>query len=253
MHTVRGVRDRLALPRRPRGTRALAPSRAQRHRRPVLDLLRDLLAPPRCLACGAPGGDVCAACRRALPFLAPPCCPRCGLPAPCGRRCPAAGQAFDAAYAPVAHAGPARDLVVALKFRAGRRAAAAMAAQIAANAPAGLLAGAVLVPAPAHPRRRRERGYDQAVVLARQLAARTGLPCRELLRRDGPATRQLGAARDERLDPARIRVTAIGPAPAVVALVDDVHTTGATLDACARALRAAGACHVVAVTYARTV
>lgn len=215
-------------------------------------MLLDLLVPPRCLACGAPGADLCGACRRALPFLGAPRCPRCALPAPCGRRCPAARHAFDAAVAPVAHDGPARALVAALKFRAGRRAARVMAAQIAAVLPSDALDGAVLVPAPAHPSRVRARGYDQSVVLARALARRTGLPVRRCLRRHGAATQQRGAGRDERLREGRVAVTVHGRVPEVVLLVDDVHTTGATLDACARALLRGGARRVVALTYART-
>src|SRR5207244_945253 len=113
--------------------------------------------------------------------------------------------------------------------------------QIAAGAPVGLLAeGAVLVPVPAAPGRRRRRGYDHAEVLARALARRTGLPVACPLHRSG-AARQLGAGRGARLAHGRIDVRARDPAPARAVLVDDVHTTGATLDACARALRAAGA------------
>jgi len=193
-------------------------------------VLLDLLVPPRCLACGTPGADLCAACRRALPFLAQPC--------------------TTSAYAPLAYDGPARALVAALKFRNHRRAARVMAAQIVAGAPPGFFATGVLVPAPAHPARARERGHDQAVTLARALRARTGLPIELLLRRTGPATRQVGAARAQRLR--QVQVVARGPAPARVVLVDDVQTTGATLAACAQALRESGAQHVQAVTYART-
>ncbi len=110
-----------------------------------------LLVPPSCCACGAPTrGDVlCGACRRALPWLVGSRCERCGLPGRCARRCPAARAAFSRAWAPVAHAGPARELVAALKFRGALRVADAMAAQIAARAPRGLLDG-VLVPVPSH-------------------------------------------------------------------------------------------------------
>jgi predicted amidophosphoribosyltransferase len=211
-----------------------------------------LLVPPCCTACGAgTDGDVlCAACRRALPWIVAPRCARCGLPGTCARRCPAARAAFAAAWAPVAHEGPARALVAALKFHGALRVADAMAAQIVAGAPDALLAG-VLVPVPTHPLRRRARGFDHADCLARALRVRTGLELRRSVRRGGAATKQLGAGRGERLGAGRLSLSVTGAVPARAILVDDVHTTGATLDACARVLRAAGCGDVVAVTYSR--
>jgi predicted amidophosphoribosyltransferase len=223
----------------------------------VLARLVALAVPPVCLACRtAPTAAdelLCAPCRRALPWLTGPCCPRCALPAPCAP-CPARRAAFVAAWSPVAYAGPARDLVVALKARGALPAAGLMGAQLAAGAPDELLAGVTLVPVPAHPARRRARGHDQARFLARALAARTGLPVARCLRRRGGAAapRQVGAGRRTRLEAGRHALSVRGRAPPVVALVDDVHTTGATLDACARVLRDAGAIRVVALAYART-
>jgi predicted amidophosphoribosyltransferase len=215
-----------------------------------------LLVPPSCLACGIPlrgaGAALCAGCRSLLPWLRVPRCARCALPAPCGRRCPAARAAFDAAWTPVAYGGAARALVTALKFRGASAAADVMAAQMAATAPPGLLDGAVLVPVPAHRARRRQRGFNQAERLTRALARRTGRPAARCLVRDGPPTRQLGARRATRLSTGRIAVRARGTAPPVALLVDDVYTTGATLDACARALREAGSSTVRAIAYART-
>ena len=214
-----------------------------------------ILAPPACAACRAPleraGSSLCPACRRALPWLAEPRCPRCALPAPCGP-CPAGGAAFGRAWAPLAHQGPGRALVNALKFGGAIAVAELMAAQIAAGAPAGLLAAGSVVPVPAHQASRRKRGFDQADHLARALARRTGLPLTRCLQRAGAPNRQLGASRPARRAPGRIAVEVCGPPPARALLVDDVHTTGATLDACAEALRAAGAREVDAVTYTRT-
>jgi predicted amidophosphoribosyltransferase len=135
-----------------------------------------------------------------------------------------------------------------------------MAAQMLAGAPPGLLpapdgaaaAGTALVPVPTHPARARRRGYDQARVLARALGARSGLPVAPCLRRAGAATRQLGAGREERLQDGRLELHCHRAPPPRAVLVDDVHTTGATLRAAAGALRAAGATDVVAVTWART-
>lgn len=214
----------------------------------MLRALLDLVVPPACLACGAPGHDLCGGCRRALPWLADPRCARCGLPAPCGARCPAARAAFSQAWAPLAHDGPARALVAALKFRAATRAAHVMAAPLAQHR---YPPGAVLVPVPTHPARRRARGFDHAALLARAVSRRTGLEVAPCLRRGGPADRQLGRSRSARLAAGRVVVGARGPVPRSAVLIDDVHTTGATLDACAAALLAAGAGAVTAVTYTR--
>jgi predicted amidophosphoribosyltransferase len=221
----------------------------------LADELIALLVPPACLACRRPltraGEPLCPPCRWALPWLPEPRCPRCALPAPC-RPCPAAGAAFHAAFAPLAHDGPARSLVAALKFRGHLPVVDLMAAQIAATAPVELLAApAVLVPVPAAAGRRRARGFDQAEQLARALARRTGLPRHTALRRHGSGVRQVGASRATRLAPDRLNVVATGQAPAHPVLVDDVHTTGATLRACAAALRSAGAQRIACVTYVR--
>jgi predicted amidophosphoribosyltransferase len=215
--------------------------------------LTDLLVPPACIACRAHGSwPLCGACRRTLPFLLEPCCPRCALPQPCGRRCPAADAAFQASWAPLAHEGAARALVIALKYRGGRSLASALAAPMIAAAPAGTFdRGLVLVPVPSDPARARERGYNQAAVIAAVLGERLGLPLADALRQLGPSHSQVGAGAVQRRAEASL-LRARLQAPARCLLVDDVHTTGATLHACARALRAAGAQVVTAVTATRT-
>ena len=154
------------------------------------------------------------------------------------------------AWAPVSYEGPARAIVRRFKFHSATALADHMAAVIAANAPARLLAHP-LVPVPTPPRRRRARGFCQATLLAEALAARTGLPVLELLERAGAAPRQVGRARGQRL-----RVppgfSAVRQGAGTVLLVDDVVTTGATLGACAQALRAKGWHCGHAVAYART-
>jgi predicted amidophosphoribosyltransferase len=221
----------------------------------MLPALLGLLVPPACVACRRPPGPgdgvLCPDCRRALPWLGPDACARCGLPG-CSRRCPALRLAYDRAWAPLAYAGPVPDLVRALKERGALRVSALMAAQIAATAPPDLLVGGVLVPVPADPARRRRRGLDHAGRIAEELAGRTGLEAQRLLAR-GSGPRQAGARRAARWDARRVAMCVrTRAAPRRVVLVDDVHTTGATLHACARALRAAGAQEVRAVTYGRT-
>jgi predicted amidophosphoribosyltransferase len=143
--------------------------------------------------------------------------------------------------------GSARELVHGLKF--GRRIGLAAAGAEAIERAAGPLLSGVIVPVPASPWRRRWRGFDPAEELALALARRTGLAYRDCLRRrHGP--RQVGRSRADRVgDPPRVR--ARRPPPVEAVLVDDVCTTGATLAACAAALRAGGCERVVAAVVAR--
>jgi predicted amidophosphoribosyltransferase len=222
------------------------------------DLLAQLLAvvvPPACVACRAalPRADLrlCAACVRALPWLPAQRCTRCGLPRHRRSGCPAARAAFARAWSPLAYEGVARQLVGALKFRGALPLADLMAAHIAANLPDDLRAGA-LVAVPPQRRRRRTRGFDPAAALSSALAPRLGLPARPCLRRRDHGARQVGASRTQRRRPGRLTIELRAPPPPRALLVDDVHTTGATLDSCARTLLAGGCREVVAVTYART-
>jgi ComF family protein len=157
-------------------------------------------------------------------------------------------------FAPLAYEGPARALVHALKFRGATLAAGTMAAQIAAAAPAHVLARGALVPVPLHPRRLRGRGFNQAELLSTALGERTGLRVLDCLARRGHARTQVGRDRAARLTALQgtIAVERSVPLPRRAIVVDDVVTTGGTLAACAAALRGAGVAEVVAVAYART-
>jgi predicted amidophosphoribosyltransferase len=246
---------------RPADDPSLVPSAPTASLPPGAGWLLGLIAPPGCVACRSPlrAGMVCGACLRALPWLRGHRCPRCGLPRH-RAGCPAAAAAFDRAWAPLAYEGTARDLVGALKFRAALPVAGLMAAHMAANLPAdlrappeGIPAGAFgVVPVPPHRGRLRRRGFDPAALLAAGVAARAGLPLSACLRRSDRGRRQVGAGRVLRRSAGRFAVAATGPPPRAVLLVDDVHTTGATLDACARALKQSGAAWVGAATYVRT-
>jgi predicted amidophosphoribosyltransferase len=182
-----------------------------------------MLLPTRCPVCDRPGPvpcDPCAALLRAAP------------PGPV-----AAVLAFD---------GAGRVLVSALKYRNARPVAASLAPAMAALAPS---VDAVTW-APTSPARRRQRGFDQAELLADAVARHLGVPCRAFLRRvRGPA--QTGRRRADRLaDPPSFTVRRAPPTR--VLLVDDVVTTGATLRAAAAALCAAGAIEVYPVAAAAT-
>ena len=151
----------------------------------------------------------------------------------------------------MAYDGAARALVGALKLRGALPVAGLMAAQMTATLPRALRDG-VVVPVPPQRVRRRRRGFDPAAALAGGVATRLGLPLAPVLVRRDRAGRQARAGRAERRVAGRIVVEAAAPVGGRVLLVDDVHTTGATLDVCAAALRGAGASSVAALTYART-
>jgi predicted amidophosphoribosyltransferase len=215
----------------------------------------DLVLPERCAICESPGRAVCATCAGSLTRLRPPVCERCGSPGPWPvRRCAeCSGRriAFVSARAAIVYDARARAFVRSWKER-GRRRLARDAADIVGDVVTRPSA-AVLVPVPGDPDRAWERGDVPARGLARELAAIWGLSALDVLVRTRPLKRQRGLSLAERRRNVRGSVTTRGEVPAEVCVVDDVYTSGATVDACAKACRAAGARSVHVVTFARAV
>jgi ComF family protein len=195
-----------------------------------------------------------------LPPPPEPACARCG--ASLGARrdfCGAcAGRLFACRLirAAAAHRGPAASLVHAFKFRgspSAARAAGRLLARDFARRPE-LSGFDALVPVPLHPRRERERGYNQAEILARELGAASGLPLLDLLERrrgSAPSWRLRREARRAELSGAFAARPGAGAAGRRLLLVDDVCASATTLEECALALRRAGAADVAACVFAR--
>lgn len=226
----------------------------------------DLLAPPRCCACRQPGARLCARCASAFPRIELPVCSACGWPIPSR---PASGYSalcsaclagpgnlagLSGLRAFAYFDGPAQLALHALKYRRDVVLADTLARfLLEAWRVFGLPAG-VVIPVPLSAERLAERGYNQAGLLARALAELARLPVRPAaLRRVRHTRSQVGLSAAERqanvagaflAEPRDVR-------GAQILLIDDVCTTGATLAACAQALRAAGATEVWGLTLAR--
>ena len=217
--------------------------------------LLGLILPTRCAGCGIPGLALCAVCAATLVRIVPPVCERCGCPGawPVRRcvECTGRRLAFARARAAIVYDDRSRPLVSAWKERGRRDLTAALADLVVRLVAHPDVEALTFVPGDRE--RGRERGHVPAQELAEALGARWTLPVMRLLARTGPSRRQTGLPRDERRANVRGAFSATTRAPPRIAVVDDVYTTGATLSACATALRRAGARRVEAVCLARAV
>ena len=212
----------------------------------------------RCYLCrgASRGGLLCAGCDGDLPRLPPERCPRCALPSTGGRtcgRCLADDPAYDATEAGIAFAFPADVLVHGLKYRGELALAPVLAALLATRIGRDDSISAI-VPVPLSTARLRERGFNQAMEVARPLAALAGVPLQPgWLERitDTPALAGLALAERAKSVRGAFRCAVSVPG-ATIAVVDDVRTSGATLDEIARTLKRAGAARVVNWVVART-
>lgn len=219
----------------------------------------DLLFPPRCVICRQPGAELCAGCRAQMPVLRGPVCPVCSLPLPNGTRCArcdAHRPAFRRVRSAYRYEGGVRRAIHALKYEGRRGLAAPLAEALAEQLPPPDRLPDAACAVPMHPVREAQRGYNHARLLALELMQLWGIPVLPAgaLHRTQQTAAQVGLDYSARLanvqgafaaDPALVR-------GCTILVVDDVCTTGATLDACASELLQAGAAAVEGVTLART-
>ena len=220
----------------------------------------DLFFPRWCISCGREGEYICLSCSQSLTRIMPPLCPKCGQPQSRATLCPSCidwPAEIDVIRAPFQFDGVIRQAIHQLKYNNLRDMAGLLARLLSDYLATSPVPGEVLVPVPLHPKRLRERGYNQSFLLARELSKLYGLPLVDdcLFREQTAPPQARTASREERQHNVARAFTCrdrqLSDKP--VLLIDDVATSGATVDACAAALKSAGAAQVWALVLARDI
>ena len=216
----------------------------------MLSSLVDWLAPTECAGCGRAGERLCSDCQVRAVTPHPPTCWNCNRLSAGWQTCARCrrSSALTGAFVGGRYDGVLKELIVSLKFNRDQS-----AARSAANLLTPLLSPAdfdEVTSVPSAPGRRRQRGFNQSALIAKEVARQLALPYRPALGR-WRAAEQIGARRNERFIQVDGAFYAIRQVSGRILIVDDVLTTGATLNACAKALKAAGAIQVWAAAVAK--
>ena len=226
----------------------------------LVELAIDAFFPRRCVGCGKVGSFLCLDCRRKLPRVFPPLCPQCGKPQASGILCPSCRQRqtqIDGVRSPFRFEEVLRQAIHQLKYHNLRAISPCLAQLLADYLHSNPLPGEAIIPVPLHPRRLRERGYNQSGLLARELSKLTNLPliqdCLIRIKEAQPQVRASSA--QERLNnvASAFLCQDNGVDGKQIILIDDVCTSGATLESCASALKNKGATSVWGLTLAREI
>ena len=236
---------------------------------PFLKTLFQFFLPPQCYGCETflteEQQGLCPDCLSAIHWIEPPLCTRCGIPFPsregrshlCGV-CSEGTRYFTMGRAVGCYEGPLREAIRRWKYEGKVHLSPLFGDWMAKSFfrywetnPFDLL-----IPVPLHPRRLRERGFNQALLLTRELSLRTGIPYRkELLKKKRPTVPQVdlsGQERERGIRGAFHLTDEEEVKEKVILLVDDVYTTGTTVNECSKVLLAAGATRVDVLTLAHT-
>lgn len=219
----------------------------------------DFFFPPWCVGCGVRGTFLCPSCQASLSPVIPPFCVRCGRPLDLGTLCPECeGRELwiEGIRSPFRFEGALRQAILSFKYKGVRALAVPLAQLMAAYLAQNPLPADALVAVPLHPRRLRERGYNQSLLLARELGRLCSLPLVEgpLVRlRDTPPQTRTRSAEERQENVARAFSCGGDFEGRSILLIDDVCTSGATLNSCAAVLKAAHAASVWGLTVAREV
>jgi ComF family protein len=225
--------------------------------RQVKTAFLDLLLPLRCLGCGREGDLICPSCRQSLPRMRLPLCQRCGATVSEGnlcRNCINHPLTIDGIRSVFLFQGTVRQAILQLKYKHLKALAAPLSQLLLEYLDSHPVKGEAIISVPLYPRRLRERGYNQAYLLAQGLGKLVGLPVEDdaLVRVKDSAPQARARSAIERRRNVQDAFACHQPLEGrQILLIDDVCTTGATLDACAIALKAAGAGSVWGLTVAR--
>jgi ComF family protein len=217
----------------------------------------DLFFPPWCIGCGREGQYICNTCLEKLPLISPPVCTKCGRPLTEQNTCPGCIEGpivIEGIRAPFLFHGVIRKAVHELKYRNLKAIAPLLAGLLYDYIQENPIPGDVLVPVPIHRKRLRERGYNQSSLIAHELGRKSGLPVIEdcLIRsiNTPPQVRTISAAERRENIAGAFACRNDSLRGRQVILIDDVSTSGATLNTCAELLKEAGAASVWGLTIA---
>ena len=237
--------------------------------KPFFHALLDVILPPICHICrsfipNAGTLHICQTCRDIMPIVSSPICPKCGIPFigtgsdhRCGQ-CMTNPPHFDTARAHFLYEGPIRDLIHSYKYNQKTHLRNPLALLTLEGLSAFLKSQNLhlIVPVPLHRSRLQQRGFNQAVLLGRTISHYLSLPMLpDVLVRTRPTEPQIDLSSAERRLNVKGAFTVFKPdqiASKRILLLDDVMTTGSTMDECAKELKKAGADAVIAATIART-